>query len=339
MSAGSASNAAHTSFSKSVSAMCIGAFYAEAPPLTPLFAPPITIDATMSRLSPIFIVPLALLLSACSAFNALLPQVATLAAPTQPPPTRTPRPTRTARPATEMPPATAVVASTRPTRTPGPTRTPRPATRTPEATSASSTAALGLPAGFSEVPAGDEQTRYENAALGVTLPNAWQLLPVNDAAALTAALDKIDPGMMGSWQRDIGSTIDNGLVLAAIDTSNVDFASKSAPVLWVTRDELKPGATVDLVAKAFEKSLRESAAIEPEITRRDVKLSSGDAVRVDYTFNADIGAGEVLPTSIAAYVIIKDDVLFLLQLSVPTSRTEDLSATFDDIANRFEALK
>lgn len=196
-----------------------------------------------------------------------------------------------------------------------------------------------MPSTFEESSVGDDLTRYANESFAIVLPNAYQLLPVTSSDDLTEALNRIEPNLLSGWVADVRRSIGDGMVLAAVDTTAFDSDTKDAPLVWVTRVDIREGVALDDIARTYENSLREAAGIDERIARREVALGSQQAALIEYSYRADHGQAEPLPTSARTYLFLKDTQLYLVQMTRATDRIEDQDALFRDIATSFEFIE
>lgn len=295
-------------------------------------------------------------LNACSAVNAVIPQVATMIAPPAEPTARPPRATRTPRPATAVP---AVVPVN--TRVPRPTLLVNEALPTPtedipaEATLAPETDAPAGPVA-TKAPAdaggaGDVQTITikensngsttfvsDSPAFGITLPPGWRMISLDNVEDMRADLRAIAPVLENTIGDRLADQLSGPLQFFAVDAETVDTINPNAITanVNVLITKLPNRTTLRAIMSQASAEMRNISGIRSEIGQKTLRLKNGgEAGLLTYDVMVTNRDGSETPSASSQYLLLRGDTIFVLTMFAPSERASDYTPVFREMVEKF----
>ena len=176
------------------------------------------------------------------------------------------------------------------------------------------------------------------AGFSIALPPEWFSFELTGGMAedLTEFLTEEEGSEMWGYYEDILPTlIEQGIKFYGIEFSAEGLDSGFPSSINIMQQDLPAGFTLEQLAEMSATMMESMFELPTPVEHDSVELSAGTAERLSYGMEALSVSGESIDAKLYQYMIESEGVITIITVGSTADRFEELTPTFDQIANSF----
>jgi hypothetical protein len=214
---------------------------------------------------------------------------------------------------------------------------PVAAVAAPATTPAPAASAPTPPAANGAAPA--ELTVHQRPTDGfaMALPSGWKAIDLSKLDDEMKALEKQNPQAAAAVGPQLRMMAGLGVKFLGIDMQSA--LTGFATSINVVKEQRPTPIALDDYVKQNLQLLETIPILVKPIARQRVKLTAGEAERLEYGLNIPLPTGQPLKTVTVQYLIVKDNVAFVISLTVSADAAAKQTPMFEKVGNSFQFLQ
>ena len=190
---------------------------------------------------------------------------------------------------------------------------------------------------------GSNWTLYTNEREGfaLALPPKWAQIDLDPAfieAGVQLLLEQ-NPDLPQEFGDQIRRAAASGMKFVGFDVSPAGRKASLQVEVDVMKADVPRGYSLDSVVSQIMQQLDKLTTIVEPVRHERVRLKAGEAERLRVTYRLTLPSGQKLSLEADQYVLLRDNVLYVLSLAAPTKFAQDYTETFKQIADSFQFVK